>query len=81
MKWQKNMQRWIDGEWENVWREACELEKRRATSRSIRRKKVVPQSTEELKMRLWTRVKRLINDVELSEAARDIDGAGVAKLS
>ena len=30
-------------------------------------------------MKRWLRVKRLVNDGELSKAARDIDGAGVAE--
>jgi len=29
-------------------------------------------------MKKWLRIKRLVNDGELSKAARDIDGAGVA---
>ena len=30
-------------------------------------------------MKRWLRVKRLVNDGEMSKAARDIDGAGVAE--
>ena len=30
-EWQINMERWVEGDWEAVWEEACDLEKRRAT--------------------------------------------------
>ena len=78
-KWQQNLMRWINGDWENVWSEACDLEKRRAKSRKRQKnKKLTPQLPHEAQMKKWIRIKRLVNDGELSKAARDIDGAGVA---
>ena len=74
------MQRWINGDWESVWNEAYELEiiRKQRTKRRMSRKKRF-ERPEETKMKKWTRVKRLVNDGELSKAARDINGAGVAE--
>ena len=80
-KWQKNMERWINGEWESVWQEACELEERRTASQRKRPRKMQSSKPEEELMRRWNRVKKLVNDGELSKAAREIDGAGVAEPS
>ena len=78
-KWQKNMERWIDGGWETVWKETCELETRRKISRWRRKNKQVHKAPEEVLMKKWHRIKMLVNDGELSKAAREIDGAGVAE--
>ena len=69
------MQRLTEGEWESVWKEAFEMENRR-----IKRKRHAGDSgyPQEEKMKIWNRIKRLVNDGELSKA-RDIDSAGAAE--
>ena len=78
-RWQINMARWVDGEWEEVWEEACEIEKQRRAAWEHKLHKSKSTKPEEELMKKWLRVKRLVNDGELSKAARDIDGAGVAE--
>ena len=84
-KWRKNLERWVNGEWEAVWNESSELELQRQMKRrrtSPRKKEPRPSNqTEnpEETMKTWMRVKRLVNDGEFSKAARDINEAGVAE--
>ena len=64
-KWQMNMERWIDGDWEMVWKEACNLGNRRSSRRGRSfKKRLIKKPWAELMKRLM-RVKRLVNDGEL----------------
>ena len=62
-----------------MWYEACSIEQSRAMTNKQHTSKRNKLPPEELAMKKWLRVKMLVNDGELSKAARDIDGAGVAE--
>ena len=70
------MQRRIEGDWKSVWTEDCEMEKRRSKRRHAGNS---ANLQEEKLIKKWDRIKRLVNDGELSKAAREIDSAGVAE--
>ena len=57
-KWQQNLERWIDGDWERVWEEACESEKKRRARSKRRKGRAVAISPQEAKMKKWTRIKK-----------------------
>ena len=84
-RWEMNLRRWIDGDWENVWKEACLLEQRRYNIKRRRANQRGKQhidarnASEEAALRTWIRAKNLVNDGEFSKAARDINEAGVVK--
>ena len=84
-KWESNLRRWIDGDWENVWQKACFIKQRRDNimrSRAKGKKKpsvVKHNAKEEAALKTWIRAKTLINDGEFSKAPREINEAGVAE--
>ena len=78
-KWQMNLERWINGDLEDVWLEACQLNEERIALTERRSKHSTAdsnRSTEEESMSSWIRAKRLVNDGEFSKAARQINEAG-----
>ena len=86
-KWRTNLDRWINRDWEALWNESCQLEKRRGIRkrhRACRRKKRQSSSSqkneEETSVKTWIRVKQLlVNDENYSKAAREINEVGVAE--